>query len=179
MKTNIVLTGFMGTGKTSTGRLLASRLGYAFLDLDVEIEKKFNKVKEFYEERIKLAQKGEAYFRACERQVVQEASKRQHAVISTGGGVVKNPDNIRDLRQNGLIVCLTADIDTILLRTGKRGERPVLDKEDQGNRRAAVEKVMQERAGLYADADVAIDTSHVTPLRATEQIIRIYKAKEE
>ncbi len=173
MKTNIVLTGFMGTGKTSTGRLLASRLGYAFLDLDVEIEKKFNmKIPDMF------AQKGEAYFRACERQVVQEASKRQHAVISTGGGVVKNPDNIRDLRQNGLIVCLTADIDTILLRTGKRGERPVLDKEDQGNRRAAVEKVMQERAGLYADADVTIDTSHVTPLRAAEQIIRIYKAKE-
>ena len=109
---NIVLIGFMGTGKTSTGRVLAQKLGAAFLDLDQEIE-----AEEGMSIPAIFAQKGEPYFRAAEHRMVERVADRQNAVISTGGGTVKDPANVALLRQSGVIVCLTADVDTILMRT--------------------------------------------------------------
>ena len=123
---NIVLIGFMGTGKTSTGRVLAQKLGAAFLDLDQEIE-----AEEGMAIPVIFAQKGEPYFRAAEHRMVERVAARQNAVISTGGGTVKDPANVALLRKSGVIVCLTADVDTILMRTASKGERPVLDKEDK------------------------------------------------
>ena len=169
---NIVLIGFMGTGKTSTGRVLAQKLGAAFLDLDQEIEREAGMAIPD-----KFAQKGEAYFRAREHEMVERVAGRRNVVISTGGGTVKDPRNVAALRENGVIVCLQADVETILERTASKGERPVLDKEDQGNRRLAIEKLIEERRELYRQADFSVDTSKLSPLQVVEEILHYLKAR--
>ena len=167
---NVVLTGFMGTGKTSTGKRLACRLGCRFVDTDKLIEDKYQKkISDIF------AENGEEYFRDLETAMIKDVLARGHQVIATGGGVVKRAENMAILRENGVIVCLTADIEHILLRTANRGERPVLDKEDQGDRRLAIEKLLSERQPLYAQADFTVNTGDVSPLEVAEEIIGILK----
>ena len=148
---NIVLIGFMGTGKTSVGRLLAGRLGCAFHDLDKKIEEACGiSIPQMF------AQHGEPYFRAREKEAVRAAAARSGLVIATGGGTV----------------ALTADVDTILQRTAARGARPVLDGADAGDRRAAVVQLLEERRTLYAGADITVDTSRRSPLEVAEYIVQ-------
>ena len=159
MTKNVVLMGFMGTGKSSSGRMLASRLGCALVDLDQYIEAKEGmSIPEVF------ATKGEAYFRGKEREAVREVSQRRGIVIATGGGTVKDEENLRLLKERGVLICLTADVDTILERTARRGERPMLDRE--GDRREAVEKLLESRRAAYGCADFAIDTSRLSPMQA-------------
>ena len=96
---------------------------------------------------------------------------------STGGGTVKDPANVALLRQSGVIVCLTADVDTILMRTASKGERPVLDKEDKGDRRRAVATLIEERRPLYRQADFSVDTSKLSPLQVVEEILHHLKTR--
>ncbi|MBQ7515205.1 MAG: shikimate kinase [Schwartzia sp.] len=168
MARNVVLIGFMGTGKTSTGKCLASRLGFAFLDLDQYIEEREGcKIPEIF------AGRGEAYFRAAEKKAVEEVAARKNTVIATGGGTVKDRENMERLRQSGVIVCLTADVDTIVARTSRRGERPVLDQ--SADRRQAVEELLESRRSFYAQADCFIDTSDRSPLEIAEEICHYLK----
>jgi len=96
---NVVLIGFMGTGKTSVGRLLASRLGCAFHDLDRKIEEKHGmSIPAMFREH------GEPYFRAREKEAVREAAQRTNLVIATGGGTVKDAENVAILRRSGILV---------------------------------------------------------------------------
>ena len=165
---NIVLIGFMGTGKTSVGRLLAARLGCAFHDLDKKIEAQCGMtIPAMFE------QHGEAYFRAREKDAVRAVSARMNLVIATGGGTVKDAENVALLRQNGILVALTADVDTILQRTAARGTRPVLDGADAGDRRAAVVRLLEERSSLYETADITVDTSGRAPLEVAEYIVQV------
>ena len=164
---NIVLIGFMGTGKTSIGRLLATRLGCAFHDLDKKIEEQHG-----MSIPAMFAQHGEPYFRAREKEAVRDAAGRTNLVIATGGGTVKDAENVALLRQNGILVALTADVDTILQRTAARGKRPVLDSADAGDRRAAVARLLEERRHLYESADITVDTSGRAPLEVAEYIIQ-------
>ena len=164
---NIVLIGFMGTGKTSVGHLLAVRLGCAFHDLDKKIEAWCGMtIPAMFE------QHGEAYFRAREKEAVRAVSARMNLVIATGGGTVKDAENVALLRQNGILVALTADVDTILQRTAARGTRPVLDGADAGDRRAAVVRLLEERSSLYETADITVDTSGRAPLEVAEYIVQ-------
>jgi shikimate kinase len=107
----IVLTGFMGTGKTSVGRELSRKLGWRFIDTDVLIEEREGKP-------ISLIFKdsGEEYFRSLEQNTVEEVSKLRNAVIATGGGVIKNQKNVENLGRRGTIVWLKADPEIILKR---------------------------------------------------------------
>ena len=162
---NVVLIGFMGTGKTSVGRLLAARLGCAFHDLDKKIEECCG-----MSIPAMFAQHGEPYFRAREKEAVRAAAERTNLVIATGGGTVKDAENVALLRQNGVLVALTADVDTILQRA--RGARPVLDSADAGDRRAAVVRLLEERRHLYESADITVDTSGRAPLEVAEYIIQ-------
>ena len=168
MARNVILIGFMGTGKTSTGKCLASRLGFAFLDLDKYIEER-----EGSTIPVIFAERGEAYFRAAEKEAVAAAAARKNTVIATGGGTVKEPENMERLRQSGPVVCLTADIDTIVARTSRRGERPLLDQSD--DRRQAVAELLESRRSLYEQADCSIDTSDRSPLEIAEEICRFLK----
>ena len=169
---NIVLIGFMGTGKTSTGKTLAARLGFSFLDLDEAIEQAAGMtIPAIFE------QFGEEGFRAREREAVKLAAERRNTVISTGGGTVKSQENMEALRAGGVVVCLQADVDTILQRTITQGQRPVLDGRDAGDRRKAIEQLMQERAQLYTHADYTVDTSNLSPLQVVDDIVRFLRGR--
>lgn len=160
---NIVLIGFMGTGKTSTGRLLAGRLNRPFIDVDKKIEQEtelaISDIFQLY---------GEDYFRQIEREIISRVARYTNTVVATGGGVVLKQENMVRLKNNGVIVSLTASLDTILERTARRGVRPLLDCEDRAER---VAKLFQDRASLYMKADYTIDTSCMSPQQVTEKII--------
>lgn len=160
---NVVLIGFMGTGKTSTGRLLASRLGRPFIDIDSKIEQEENMtVQEIFERQ------GEEWFRQKERSVIAKLSSNTNTVIATGGGAVLYQSNRIRLRQNGVIVCLEASVQTIIDRTAGRNSRPLLNCEDQV---AKIVGLLAERHHAYSEADLIIDTSLISPQMVTEQII--------
>ena len=163
---NIYLIGFMGTGKTTTGKLLAERMGRPFVDLDVEIERETGmRIPDIF------AAHGEAHFRALEKAMAQRMAKRSNAVVATGGGAIKDAENRATMRSSGTVISLFADVDTVLERTTARGERPLLDAATEGERRKAVETLLAERKAFYADADHTIDTSDKTPLQVVEEIL--------
>ncbi|MCC6763181.1 MAG: shikimate kinase [Deltaproteobacteria bacterium] len=155
----VVLMGFMGTGKSEVGRRLAQRLGRSFVDTDQSIEERAGK-------RIAaiFADEGEAAFRRLEREAVADAVGRGGAVIAVGGGAVIDPDNVRRLRDAGVLVHLTARPEIILRRVGAGVNRPLL----RGDPRTAVTRLLAERGPVYAAAaDVTIDTSE----RSAEQVV--------
>jgi shikimate kinase len=151
---NIVLLGFMGTGKSAVGRRLARDLHYQFVDTDQLIEEKTGKrISELFE------QEGEAHFRRLEAEVAQEVGRREQAVISTGGGIVLNPANLEALRRNGVLVSLQARPEVILKRVQKRaGQRPLLKGPDP---LSEIHRLLQERELQYRGADFTLDTSDI------------------
>lgn len=154
---NIVLTGFMGTGKTTVGKTLAEWVTFDFADMDSLIEQEAGKtIPEIF------AAEGEAGFREREREAARRLAQGSKQVIATGGGTVKDPENMEALRETGIIVCLTASVDTILQRTEAQGQRPLLDAAGE-DRKAAVEKLLAERDSLYKEADYIIETDGKTP----------------
>lgn len=164
MKENIILIGFMGVGKTSLGKLLASKLGRAFIDLDEKIERDANmSIPKIFEMH------GEKYFRELEKSAVREVTARKNLVVATGGGTVKDEENLQLLKSSGVIICLTADAEEIFRRTEKRGERPVLD--GGGNERLeTIKKLLAEREKFYSQADFKIDTTDWSPLQIVNEI---------
>ena len=161
---NIVLIGFMGTGKTSTGRLLASRLGRPFIDVDRKFEAECQiTVAEYFKIH------GEVAFRNKEKIIIAKLARYTNSVIATGGGSVVDPDNLARLRNYGVIVSLTASVDTIVERTGRRkGTRPLLDCE---NPYEIVATLLEKRSSIYQTADYIIDTSIYSPHQVAEKII--------
>lgn len=160
---NVVLIGFMGTGKTSTGRLLASRLGHLFIDIDLKIEQEENMtVQEIFERY------GEEWFRQKERAVIAKLSRYTDAVIATGGGAVLHPLNMTRLRENGVIICLSASVEAIIERTERRNYRPLLNCEHPEDK---IIRLLAERHHAYRDADLIIDTSLISPQLVTEKVI--------
>jgi shikimate kinase len=160
---NVVLIGFMGTGKTCIGRLLAGRLRRPFVDVDKKIERESGMtIPEMF------AQHGEAYFRRKEQEVIFRVSRYRNAVISTGGGVVLFPENMNRLRANGIVISLTASVETILERTGRRNTRPLLNHPDRAE---MIARLLAERAERYKEADLIISTEHSSPHQTVEKII--------
>ncbi len=160
--TTIVLTGFMGTGKSTVGRALAQRLGKAFVDVDERIEQRLRlPISEIF------ARYGEAYFRQIEGEELAQALQ-EDAVVATGGGAIVDPENLARMRAAGPVVCLTASVDAILARTSSDSSRPLLEHE---NRRERIEALLAERAQAYAQADVCVDTTHRSPEEVAEAIL--------
>jgi shikimate kinase len=160
---NIVLTGFMGTGKTEVGRELSRLLGMSFIDIDHEIEKS-----EGCTITALFASRGEEYFRQVEASIIRQFSSVQGAVISTGGGAVLREENIKTLQSTGVIICLTADLQTILQRTDGHDNRPLLLSAD---RKARITELLEQRKPFYEKAGTMIDTEGKTPLQVAEEII--------
>ena len=116
---------------------------------------------------------GEAYFREREKEMVRYWAAQKNTVISTGGGTVKDAENVAMLKANGKIVCLTADVDTLLARTERQGKRPVLDAraaELGGDRRKAIQSLIDERQPMYDQADYTLDTGELSPLQVAVKI---------
>jgi shikimate kinase len=154
LKSNLILCGFMATGKSSVGKRLAALMGYDFLDMDASIEA---------DEGMSIPQifslRGEAAFRALESSMVERITERKRCVIATGGGTIVNPQNLEKLKKCGILISLTADTDTILARAGAGDDRPMLR---EGDRRERIRTLLQQRAPAYAQADFAVDTSSLT-----------------
>ena len=169
-KRNIVLVGFMGTGKTTVGRLLSEQTGMPLVDMDERIEaqagKSINQI---------FAEEGEAAFRTMERQIARELAAQSGQIISTGGGVVLNPDNITDLKQNGLVVCLLASAQTILERLENDRTRPLL----AGEKQEKIIQLLETRRPLYEAIEHKIDTEGASPESITAQIIALYETNLE
>ena len=160
---NVALFGFMGVGKTTVGRLLATQLGYTFVDSDAEVEKEVGmRVGEVF------ASLGEPIFRAMERGVVQRLSAGDGQVIALGGGAVLDPINIESLRRSSRMVLLTASLEEISIRTRLDTTRPLLSGED---RLVRIRRLLDERRERYmAAADMVVDTNGVPPIRVAEAI---------
>ena len=149
---NLVLIGFMGTGKSTVGRRVARRLGRPFIDVDARIiEREGRSISDIFRER------GEAYFRDVESAVIAEAAAQDGAIIATGGGAVLRAENVERLKAHGLLVCLHADASAIARRVGRRADRPLLAGE--GDLRSRIEQLLAQRAPAYACADVTIETA--------------------
>ena len=162
-----MIIGFMGTGKTAVGMKLAEKLEYRFVDTDRWIEKEMSKtIPEIF------GQEGEPYFRDLEERVVQEASGLTGAVISTGGGVVVRPENIRRLKAGAFMVSLKATPEVIYERIRKEGPRPLLQAEDPLD---AIRQLLRTREESYSRADLILDTSTLDVDRVVEKIIDGYK----
>jgi shikimate kinase len=150
--TRVILTGFMGTGKTAVGRRLAAILEAPFLDTDQLVEAAAGRsVADLF------ARDGEPHFRALEREAVARACDVPGAVVATGGGTLLDAENRRRLAAAGPIVCLTAAPDEILRRVGGGAERPLLA--GAADRRARVCELLAARAGAYAAATHTVDTT--------------------
>ena len=150
-RNNLVLLGFMGTGKSAAGRRVANLAWRPFLDMDAELEHRAGRsIPKIF------AEEGEESFRRMESQLAEEWGKREGAVIACGGGVVLREENLRALGQNGVLVCLTARPEVILERTARSKKRPLLEGED---REKKVRELLALRAPLYAKIPVQIDTS--------------------
>lgn len=166
MRNLVFLTGFMGTGKTAVGRELGRRLGLRFVDLDEEIERSAGmSVAEIF------ARFGEAEFRSRERAAIERVSAFSDAVVATGGGAVIDSENRRLMRTSGKVVCLRADVTTILDRVGGGDDRPLLAGARNPEERAArVRELLDRRRSAYEDADFAVDTSARTVAAIADEI---------
>lgn len=160
---NLVLVGFMGTGKSRIGRVLAQKLNYEFIDTDLELEtRNRKKISQIFEE------KGEAYFRALENKLAGELGRVDRKVIATGGGWVLNQENLKLSRKNGFIISLTARADVIYQRVKHETHRPLLAGPDPAGK---IDQILKERDGLYHNADLLVNTSDNTPEELAESII--------
>ncbi len=160
---NIVLTGFMGTGKTAVGRELSRLLNMKIVDVDTEIEKSQQMtINEIFK------QSGELRFREMETEMIRELSERKDVIISTGGGAVLRQENVDALRKQGIIVCLMATPETILKRTSHSSNRPLLQVEDPFEK---IKELLDFRRPFYGKADIMIDTDGKTPRQIAEEII--------
>jgi shikimate kinase len=171
-KPNIILTGFMATGKTTVGKLLAEQLGYDFVDTDHLIESRAElTVAEIF--RVK----GEAAFREMEAAIAEELSDREGLVVSTGGRLMLDPANAAALSKRGRVFCLVATPEEILERAtkNKHVKRPLLEVKNPMARIAEILHQREEAYGRFSQ----LETSAITPDEVTQELIKILRAEPE
>ena len=163
---NIVLIGFMGSGKTYTARALSKILKLKVFSTDGLIEKK---------ERMPVVRifekKGEKYFRRQEAEVVANLAKKKNVIIDCGGGIVLNPLNIKRLRKSGVLIYLKTSPEWIYKRVKLNKKRPLLQVK---NPMAKIKAMLKERGPLYAQADAAVNTDAKTPLQVAQEIVSLF-----
>lgn len=160
----IVLIGFMCSGKSTVGRLLADRLGWDLIDFDETIEQREDqRIADIFREH------GEAYFRRLEAHITEEVEARAEVVLAPGGGWVTQYDLVERLRPSSLFVWLRVRPETVYDRYSQLGvmDRPLLDIDDP---RTAIRELLATREPLYQQADVTIDTDSRPAEEVAEQI---------
>ena len=151
---NIVLVGFMGTGKTRIAKALSEKLGMKYISTDELIEEKEKaSISDIF------SKKGEGYFRKAEKGVVKDVSLMENVVVDAGGGVVIDAQNVENLKKKGIIVCLWAEPEVILERTKKYSHRPLLN---VANPLEKIKELLAARKPFYERADYHIYTSKMT-----------------
>ena len=162
---NIILVGFMGTGKSVVGKKLAAKFNRDFVELDDMIELREKRpIKDIFEK------KGEPYFRLVEKEVVKEASSRKNIVISAGGGAIVDEENFKNLKNSGTIICLKASPETILKRTVGLKTRPLLNVPDPKKK---IEELFKERKSYYNKADFSIETDNLSIDEIVSKIMEV------
>lgn len=168
---NIVLVGFMGTGKTTTGKALAKKLNMKFLDIDEEIEREAKmKISEIFEEF------GEPHFRELEKNKVKKLASKDGLVISAGGGVILFEENVRELKKNGVLICLRSTPEKIYERIKKESHRPLLD---VPNPKERIRELLERREPFYAQAAYSLDTTQLTVAQSAEKIIELLRKENK
>ncbi len=165
---NLVLAGFMGTGKSTVGALVAQRLGRAFLDTDTLVEAGAGKaVREIFTTH------GEACFRRLERESCLWAARQSGVVVSTGGGALLDLESKHVLEQTGIVILLTCNLETLVRRledSVRRGERPLLGEGFVQK----MEGLLRARESAYAAFVLRVDTTRLVPGEVADQILDIY-----
>jgi len=160
----IFLTGMMGSGKTTTGKLLASELGYRFVDTDDMVEEVHGPISRIFEE------KGEEAFRRYESEVLQKVALLENVVISTGGGMPCYGDSSQVMRESGLIIYLHCSAQTLIQRLeADREHRPLIS---SGSLIKSIERLLNDRGECYSKADVIVNAG-VLPEKVVEKIITL------
>lgn len=163
IKSNIYLIGFMGTGKSTVSRCLAKQLGYEEIDTDAQIVARYHQsIAEIF------AAQGEQSFRDMETELLQELCKEKNKIISCGGGMALRKENVALMRQNGTVVLLTAQPETILSRVQNDDERPLLN---QNMSVEYIEELLRQRFPYYEEAgEVVVATDKRQPDEIAEEI---------
>ena len=160
---NIYLVGFMGTGKTTVGKILAARLKRQFIEMDEVIERQEAcPITEIFET------KGEPYFRKLESNLLKKISTQKNLVVSCGGGLICNKKNLKILTETGIVFNLAASAKTIYERTKKYNHRPLLNVD---NPVLKIDELIKIRNQYYNKAHHTIDTTDVNPDEVAEKII--------
>lgn len=164
---NLALIGFMGTGKSSVGRLVAEQLHFDYLDTDDLIQARTGRtIAELFE------QEGEAAFRKLEQQVVKELATRKRTVISTGGGLPTIAANLTGLKTHALVVCLWASPEKIWERVRNQTHRPLLH---GPNPKLKIRELLAARELFYRQADVLINTDLRSAREVAQQVVHQFK----
>ena len=161
---NLVLCGMMGSGKSTVGKCLATRLSYTFVDTDDVLESRFGKITDIF------TQFGEEYFREREREVCVELAKSEGLVLATGGGLVLKKENVDCLKRSGMLIFLRAKASTLAERLQADTDRPLLQTE--GDLELRIAELLQIRTLIYESvADYILDVDGKTPEEIAEEII--------
>lgn len=165
----IAIIGLMGVGKTTLGNKLAERLGYYFVDSDLEIEDREGRsITQIF------AIEGEKYFREVEKKVIQEiVAREEQVVLSLGGGAFIN-DEIREvLQKKAIVIWLEAPLEVILHRLSGKTNRPLLNNK---NKREVLEELAQKRYPIYAEADLKVETNNGGHEGSISKIVNFIKS---
>ncbi|MCP4482344.1 MAG: 3-dehydroquinate synthase [bacterium] len=162
---NIVLTGYMGTGKTAVANELQKQLGWEVIDVDERIVIYENSTIDDI-----FTKKGEPYFRKVESKIIAELSNLDQKIIATGGGAVLNQSNIYTLKKNGLLICLSAQAEQIYQRLKGDNTRPLLKVSDP---LATIKEMLKARANFYANNNYKIETINLTIQEVAKKIIKL------
>jgi shikimate kinase len=164
---NIYLVGFMGSGKSTVGKILAEKLNMNFIDIDKLIEEKEGmKIKDIFE------QKGESYFRELERKQIEAIVNQEGLVVSTGGGLGANLDNMNLMKKNGDVVWLDVSLNTVLDRLKNDQDRPLLKQPIE-----KIKQLFEERKNVYRLANIRINADKKTPSQIVEEILTKIKRR--
>jgi shikimate kinase len=160
---NLALIGFMGTGKSGVGRVVADLMHFTFLDTDNVVEARAGKpISDIF------SQDGEPAFRQWERRVVEELTRREKTVIATGGGLPADPANLASLKTHALVICLWASPETIWERVRGQNHRPLLNEPDPLGK---IRELLAAREAHYRQADVLVNTEMRSVREVAQHVI--------
>lgn len=165
MDDNVYLVGFMGAGKTAVGKLVARKLRREFIEMDAIIEKQEGaKIVDIF------AQKGEPYFRDLEKKLLKKLSNRNELVVSCGGGVICDPENLKLLKSSGKVFSLIVSAETAYERTKGECCRPILNISDP---LAKIKELLAKRSTCYRQAHYQINTDELSIEQVANKVVDI------
>jgi shikimate kinase len=160
---NVYLVGFMGTGKTEVAKKVSNKSNLTFVEMDKLIEEKEqSSINDIFRD------KGEAYFRQLEKEILKQIALHDKQIVSCGGGVVTDEENIEKMKKTGIVICLEASAEVIYERIKNHGHRPLLN---VAKPREKIEQLLQKRKSFYRKADFSIDTSKLNVEEVAQEII--------